>query len=89
VRGALTVVQRGERAEFVASSTVALSLSLYGTDYSTLSLERECVVHSLYSKERERVSLSLSGSTDYSLSIAAHRQGRSMLARPISNPHPS
>jgi hypothetical protein len=47
--------------------SLSLSRSLYGTDYSTLSLvEREYVVHSPNSKEREGLSLSLSGSTDYS-----------------------
>ena len=71
----LTVVQRGERAEFTSSSTVARSLSLLSLVLTTLflqrerecaavslSLERECRVGALplYSEEREQ---SLSSST--------------------------
>jgi len=54
--------RRESRVRGIISNRVALSLSrsLYGTDYSTLSLvEREYVVHSLNSKEREGLSLSL------------------------------
>jgi hypothetical protein len=52
----LTVVQRGERAEFTSSSTVARSLSLLSLVLTTLFLqrERECAAVSL-SRERERV----------------------------------
>jgi hypothetical protein len=51
----LTVVQRGERAEFTSSSTVARSLSLLSLVLTTLFLqrERECAAVSL-SRERER-----------------------------------
>ena len=51
----LTVVQRGERAEFTSSSTVARSLSLLSLVLTTLFLqrERECAAVSL-SLERER-----------------------------------
>ncbi len=50
----LTVVQRGERAEFTSSSTVARSLSLLSLVLTTLFLqrERECAAVSL-SLERE------------------------------------
>jgi len=50
----LTVVQRGERAEFMSSSTVARSLSLLSLVLTTLFLqrERECAAVSL-SLERE------------------------------------
>ena len=37
----LTVVQRGERAEFTSSSTVARSLSLLSLVLTTLFLQRE------------------------------------------------
>jgi len=47
----LTVVQRGERAEFTSSSTVARSLSLLSLVLTTLFLQRE--------RESARQSLSL------------------------------
>jgi hypothetical protein len=51
----LTVVQRGERAEFTSSSTVARSLSLLSLVLTTLFLQRERGVRGSLSLSRERV----------------------------------